>query len=44
MQLEGMALSPHGADVGELRWSNDGAQMLGVDDLLDLFSTLCSEA
>ena len=42
MRLEGMTASPESAIVGDLRWSNDGTQTLGVDDLPGVVSSLCS--
>ena len=43
MHLEGAVAGPGGADVAELRWSNDGVQTLGADDLPGLFAALCSD-
>ena len=43
MQLESAGTSLGKADAGELRWSNDGAQTVGVEDLPGLFAALCTE-
>ncbi len=44
MHLEGAGAGPGGVDVAELRWSNDGIQTLGADELPGLFAALCSDS
>ncbi len=40
MHLEGVVMSTVLTDVGGKRWSNDGSQTLGSEDISGLFSDL----